>query len=522
MGFGYPGFRVENSRIGVIALLVLDVLRQLPEDAVIPFLSILSRSLARSPTLSFVLSWGVIAVILGQSMTYVFPNKLALWQKHPSLGVLFVAFALAHAVALTHYGTSPLVAVAIFPVFFGSVGVIIWYFQNRAGWDLRDPAGEGATLVERYVPGMVEELREERRHDGLRRTVGVGVWLVAFGVIFAVPCFVAGLVANLLANAFPIPDVLLLSVVVIQFVGSSESISASFGVPSRNHLDVETRLYDAVTDSLRNMKGMIMIVVTVIGGVLSAKLLSTIVTLLSTVRDVLAVAVPFDLLLAWNHVGVAIVLVVSAAYDIWYWLRQLERIGPFLDVWEADPRGISGPTRPRGLTIPPSLAFLAVVGFFAGVDANVEYVRVAFAVAWPASVTLLLGCVIWTVRTPTQLPTEEDKIVVLSFTILAASIWIGGNAETLVAGVVSRAALTNLLFSIAGITAVVYLPNARERELPFGLENYSFVLYLFAFGVVAGVASVVGGGSVTLMYASLAVICVVGAVALAVVKRIES
>lgn len=520
MGLGQPGFWGGRSRSGIVTILVLDLLRQFPDGIALPVLSILSQTLARSPMLSFLLSWGVIAVVLGHSMTYVYPDELDLWNRHPGLGTLFVAFALAHAISFTRFSDSPLLFVAIALVFAGSVGAIVWYFQVRADWELRDPTGEGATLVENYVPGMVEELRGERRHDGLRRTVGVAVWLVAFGFIFALPCFVAGLVANLLANAFPVPDLLLLSVVVTQVVASSESIS--FRPPSKARLDVEVRLYDTVTNSLRNTKGMMLVVVTVFGGVLSARLLSMTVGLLPTIRGALAVAVPAAPLLAWNYVGVVVALVASAVYGVWYWLRQLERIGPFLDLWEDSPRGVSGPTRPRGLTIPPVLSFLAVVGFFAGIDANVERVRVAFALAWPASVALLVGCVVWTARTPTQLPTDEDRTVVVSAAMPIASTWIGGNADALVAGSVSTAALTNLVFSVLGIVALVYLPNAVEGEWTLGVGKYAVVLYLLAFSVLAGVSAIVGDAPMASMYAALAAACVVGAVALAVVKRIES
>jgi hypothetical protein len=510
---------IERSPLILVSLALLDLLRLLPEDVILPGLSLISQTIGGSRTLSTVLAWAVVAAVVYESIRFAYPADVSLTENHRGLRFVLTGFALAYAAALVTVNDAFLLVVGL-GLFSASVIAIVRYFDSWTEWDLKDPDGNAAELLNRAVPGMADELRSELAYEGRRRTLGVGAWVVAFGVFLVIPCFLAGLATVILINAFPLPDVLLLTFAL-----------AKYGVVSvpeamRNRLHLERRIYRTVGAATQSVKAAILVLVTALGGYLSAKFLSIAFPMLSTTAWALNFAIPDTApevwLIAWNLIGTTVVLVAAGLYSFWYWFRQFDRIPRFLELWERNPSGISGPTRPPWLTAPPTVGVALVVGFFLIRDANIPFVRPIFAVVWPLVVLGFVGCVVWTTRMDPQLPTDEDYAVVAAISMQYAGVWFGGTAEQIAAGRVSISAVVSLLFPVVAIVALVYLPDVFDfgRDHTAGWE-FASVAYLFVFGAVAGVAALFTK-STALMFSAFAGICVLGAITIAIGKRLDA
>lgn len=505
-----PVWRVAAALLVVLDLLAAAAARLwgvLPVDVLSPLLSIGVVTASDASTAAALLSWLVVAVLLFWASEAVYPAVLGLRDGRPGFKLLFVAFALAYATVVGAAGSSTGFPGEVIAVFLASTIALVAYLRLRTGWNLFGVDGHATAMLRRYVPGKVEvELRRIRSRTGWRRTLAAGLWLLAVGVFLALPAFFAGLAAVVLGRAFPVPDLLVLGVALV----------GRDGVDGRLY-DLERRLYGATGSATRNAKGAVLVTWAVVGAFASATLLST---TFRFVDDVLGVVpATADPLAVWNFLGVSVLLVASALSGLWVWLRELDRLPAFLDYWGGRPTCFGGPSRPVGLTVPPTAAFLGATWFVG--RAGDPSARATVAVAWPVLVVLLLGTVPWTLRRPRRPPYREDLAVTAGLVVqyLGIRAWpavAGPDATT--DGLVSA----GLLFPPFALFAVTYLHDAmRYAERRRGVAGYADAGYLAAFGVGVGVIGAITGDRTVGALVGLALVAVLGAAAIAATRYLE-
>lgn len=503
-----PGPWAPMTRSGLSVLVILDVLRQFPEE-LLPIVSLFGGLFGD------VLGWAVIAAVLYQSTALFVPDSLSSWEFRST----FTLFALAEALVVSSMGTTGsfrLLGAFGLVTAFAAVG-LLGYVYFVAGWNFFDPEGTAVSLVNGFASwaNMRDELCKIRGFEGWLRVVAFGIWITGIGVVLAVPCAITGFAAALLAAAFPLPDLLLLGFVGVEvglFPVSDDSFQA---------LDVEERAYATLQSATRNLKGAILTTFSIVGGLAGAVLLSITLSLLTGLWSVVRLATPASPLLAWDFFGLALLLLVTAGYLLWYWLRQLERIGGFLDVWRGVPTCFDGPTRLRGVTVPPTVA-LVVVALFSVAELT-DGPLLAFGLAWPVLLASFPACVRWTRSTQTQMPTNEDRVIVTALWVQYMGIWVVGNADLLVDGELLPIVIApELHFGLISIAAVAYLPDVIRYERDRGLRRYVTAAYLFGLGAVTGVLALAATGSFATVLDVFAGVCVAGSIAIAAAKRIDA
>lgn len=515
MGRSVGAMSFTASRFGFVLLVVLDLLRQLPDALVLPVFSLFSGTVGHS-MLSFTLGWGVIGVVLYKSTLLFLPKLISI----RGFRATFTLLALAQAIVVSNLlnsNTNAFQTVVVFgllAVF--SASVLVAYLRFVAGWSLFDPDGHAASLLDAFVPSedMRGELQKDRSYEGRLRSFALGIWVAGLGVVLEVPCAIAGFAAALLATAFPLPDVLLLGLVL------AESERTPLSGETFDVLDLENRAYATLKNATRNMKGAVLIVLATVGGVSAALVFSSSLSIFGNYSS-LAYRTYLDLpLAAWNFIGVMLLVSSAAIYSLWYWIRQLERVTGFVDVWVGNVTVFAGPTRPRGLTLPPMMAFVTVAVF---TQMGLDPFSFAYAVTWPGLLVFLLWCVHWTRQTPPQRPLDEDRTIAVALCVQYVGIWIAGSAGQLTDNHLLAVALDpGLLAGLVSVVAGTYLPDVirYEREQD-DVRRYAGAAYLLGLGIlIGGLASLSLGLSKPIL-ALLAGVCAVGGLALAAGKYVE-
>ena len=503
------------TRFGLLLLVIFDLLRQLPESLVLPVFSLFSGAVGQS-TLSFTLGWGVIGVVLYKSTPLFLPKRTST----RGFRATFALLALGQAIVVSDLLNSDVNAFQAVIAFLllapFSASILVAYLRFINGWNLFDPRGRAASVMDAFVPSgdMRKELRNDLSKEGWLRSFALVIWVLGLGTVLEIPCAIAGFAAALLATAFPLPDLLLLSLILI------ESEKVPWSSRTFEELDFEHRAYANLKSATRNMKGAVLVIFSAVGGVSAAMFFSSSLSVLQNYSSLAYRAFPNLPLTTWNLIGVMLLVPSAAIYSLWYWIRQLERVTGFVDIWVGNVTVLAGPTRPRGLTLPPMIAFVTVAVF---TQTGLDRFSSVFAIAWPGLLVLLLWCVQWTRQTPTQRPLNEDRTIAVALCLQYVGIWIAGSAGRLFEGQLLVVALEpGLLTGLISVIAGTYLPDVirYEREQNDS-RRYAGAAYLLGLGIlIGGLASLSVGFSKSIL-ALFAGVCTVGGLALAAAKYIE-
>lgn len=317
---------------------------------------------------------------------------------------------------------------------------------------------------------------------------------VGFVAVFVLFDLLVGLGLAISNQFYPVPELLVVGGLVATAVVSRTGLSLPYG----EAFDLELQSLRRVTGAFENLKGSILAMYS-IAGLLTAGLVflfgiaiaGVVAQQAAAIVDVLP-AEPVGVAgLLWFFVGLVSIVLLYALFGLLYWLRQLQRLPPYVRYWEQ--RWLTGPpdplrtsvSRPPGLFGPGNLILVTVAallrlspggGFPTAVVAG-------FGVAWPA----LVAFVGWSAHrgwagTPQPLLGEGRDVVVALLAQFGTVVLLGS---------VSADLPPDLVASLPVIPALVillyYLPDvfihAERRE---GRRSYLDAVYVTAvFGVSA-------------------------------------
>lgn len=516
-----PGW-LTGSVVGRLAIGLLDVLRQLPPEILALFS--LARVLPGNDTLAGqLIGWTVVFVVLYEFSSVFTPSQLDLRERPRLYRLLFAAVSLGWAIAFARRlrpFSSEQAALLLGGFALGyclSIVAFVAFFHYVTGWRLQDIDGRAVSLMDSFMPfvDMREEVADLVSLDGWWQHLGIGTWLVAFGTTFFLSCFLVGFVTAQFGRTFPIPDVLLLLTVLVEITSDSRS----FRVP-----DLDRYVYVIVESATRNLKGAFLVLFAGTGILLSAGMTSVVLSNLDEWLGLLWTALgrPPLAVAAWDVVGLIVAFVASLGYLFWFWLRILARIPRFLDIWERDLSGRSGPTRPLGFTLPPMLVVLALVPLARRIGTLTDPLLPAYALVWPLLLAGLLGCVIATARTRTQTPVREDRAIGLGVMIQWTGIVLVGHWNQILDGRVLEVVFQPAILLFAALTGTIYLPNLIRIEAQSeGWRQYAGVAFLATLGGVVLVLAPFYHGSGSIALWSLGFVCIAGALLIGTVRYLE-
>lgn len=440
-----------------------------------------------------VVGFGVLATAFFALVPTVFPDLLDA-DDDVGFRLLFAAAAVSFAVAFEWTRSSLLGAAMAFGTYFGAVVAFDAHLAYRKGWNLRDVDGPAVSLVDGMTPNdLRDELAEDFDRRGWRRRVAAGAWLGALGTVFAVPAFLAGLLGTLIGTAFPLPDLLLVAVVSFNEVTESEYDTDRFGL--------NRRLYAGVREATRSFRGLVFAFLVAYGVVLSMEVLVHAVRLTTAA----ARGYPFGDAgepTFWNVLGYVTVIVAVAAYDLWVWIRAVERFPA--STRTGDPRP-DVPQYPRGLTLPPTLALLAVVALTAsGVPEGSP--NLAFALLWPFLV-VWLGY--WAVPALSSVGTVSP--VEIWGVVGALLVQSAGRAVVVNESLLAAVTDPFLVFSFVVVPLLAFLPDVvRYATSHDDARRYATGCYLIYVGGMTVLVSVTASGEFAFGIGVLATVILAG------------
>lgn len=544
---------VRNARGRLAGLAGLDLAWRVPvvtptdgsgSDLAVPLVS-LAFGVADVPLLATLTTW----VLVGYAATLVaplaYPSSFELPVERWGFRAVFAATTVATAALFAGYvDSNPLPAFLASLTLVGIAGVtFLLYLRDVVGWNLSATDSRYLGLYRGYAwTDDVEDVRRNFERSGWLHRPAVALNRLVAGLLVAFPAFVAGFVTVVLFRAYPLPDLLILSWALGSVAG--DALDREFS-PGHRPLDIESQLYDAASESVRNATGM----------VLTLYLLASsfgFVSLL-TVPGAVVLAGGWELLApwvapraTWGGVGVVVVLATSSLYGLWCCLRMLTRLPSHLrvnapdtsasdDSGDAiDPRNEASersgpaspddsvPVRPVGFTLPPLAATVAVglALFWTGVES------VCLAVTWPLALVLLaVSLLVTRNRVRTRLASDPHYVVFGTAAFLVAA-WTLAHADPLRDAIVGRditlVPLPELVLFVVFVVWLGYLGDVyRYTEVHDDHRRYAGSAYFLAFAVVLGTLSVVTPPTHSLYHVSVAVTAL-GGVALALTAAFDT
>ncbi|AUV84125.1 hypothetical protein C2R22_21320 (plasmid) [Salinigranum rubrum] len=281
------------------------------------------------------------------------------------------------------------------------------------------------TFSDEAIASEKRTLRAARELPDHVRRIVLSLYDIPSGVIFVGPCFGVGIVIGVLNTYYPVPEALFLFGVVVSFIPTGGRIT-------RVRTNLESRLVDNTVNSIRNFKGMLMVVVSGLGlGFCAYVLIGNLGLTTDTVGNLLEIISgqgfdhPSDEA-GWTvarSAALSAVLLTPFVYSLiglLYWSRQFSRIPTFAEYWESETYDLPPPdvpsslaTRPRGgLLFANSLLLLASVFVWQFFDESASLlVLVGFDVVWFFLLFLVLQSVRYSFHGDPQ-PIESDGEVV--------------------------------------------------------------------------------------------------------------
>lgn len=514
-------------QVGRLSLASTDLLRQLPPEALVSIFSILRVLPGNESAAGRFMGWAVLAVILYDGARFIAPDDL---RKRGRVGfqMLFSAVSVSYAVTITDAitGTSePIPFVGwVFGIFLVSSVLFVAQFYYLTEWRLLDADGEMAAFLDAVILFDVEsEIERDFGRSGWQSILGVGLWCFEFGVLFSVVCFLFGLASAQIGLMFPIPDLLL--------VGTAVFTSASNRDAGVRNFDFEAKVHRLVGLSTESQKEIFLLLVVLLGLVVSVQPVLAFSVGFAGLLELAILAWPTVAVTTWNVVGIFALLVASASYGLWFWIRELERLPAFLTTRNENGSGTATDAPPRlpGLTGLPTLTLLGSVLLNATLSTPSGGVQLFSAVAWP----FLLGIVITVTYLEVSGRREncsyrfldaghEDLVAAIAVVVQLWGVAVAGNVSLLASGNVV-AGLVDPAWVIPAVLIVstMYLPDVVPyRRKASGVAKYAMSAFLIVLGVTVLCIALITGYREPLLglYAG---VCILGVILIATVDHFE-
>lgn len=386
---------------------------------------------------------------------------------------------------------------------FAGIAVFVAYFRLVRGERLADPDGDLWTVFEAFtVEDEAEMFERAEQLSRPTRTLLFAVTAVAVGALFVLPCLFLGFVLSVVNGFYPLPELVVFAGFALGTIARGKRFDA--GLYGGDHVDLERYAVDQITDALRNMKGLVLSLYCG-AGMLSGGLLFFLglglagqgAASLAPVLGMLVEAPPRDpavvaeiLARIWFVVGLFAVLLAYGATALFYWLRQLRRLPPYVRYWERRWRGRarSPPpapvARPPGLFLPGNLLLALLVWLLWSAPGGelTHPLLVAFGVAWPVAVAVAAWSIRRAFRADPQPLDGEARDVLVALTVQVGLIVLLG-----VAGGASPAASAVVVASFAALLVLfAYSPDVSVySDRKIGAAGYLDVVYTGVLFVVA-------------------------------------
>lgn len=490
-----------TDRLVLVALVALDLALRSGDEFVALVAS--GSSIAIGVDLLDVSSWTVFFALVVVAVPRLFPRLLS----PLTSSIAFRGWVAAACVVLGALFTqiqSVRVAVATVVVLVGyAIGLFVLF--DRYDRSVFDPDDLLVAGLDWLAPGdelFTAELQRSLERTGPLRTVSLALIAFAAAAFFSYPVVVGGLLLSVLQQTFPVPDFLVLVYLAVTAV--SKRTDRLQRPPEL--LSVDTYLLSFVKRSTDTITGPLLVLLVGLGTLLTLlpPLLSLRI-LRSTGRvELFLTAGPMT---TWNFVGTLALLLTSFCYGLWFWLRLLPRLTVFLELWRGAENRTPRVARPRSLTAPSSLTFLAALaGIATGLTGSG---RLWFAAVWPA---LVLGVIVLCYRTYDRAPPSagrEDLVLAAAVAIPAATLFTFPEMETTAPGRLRPVTIyvVALLWYVVGVARVIRYSNRYDRRyaehfgdpdrdsqepdggVPDDERRYAFALYLAIGGLYSLLAS---------------------------------
>lgn len=346
-----------------------------------------------------------------------------------------------------------------------------------------------------------DELERATNYDGWRRSLALGIFAGATYVVLFAPVLVAGVVTTMLAETFPIPDLLVIAYALNGLVAAQTERLSTPPDP----LNVEDYLLTFAGHATDGVQSMFVLLLFGFGVFL------TVVTPVIVLRPatgllLLTLRPPILPLLSWNVVGLYVLALSGAAYGLWFWLRMGPRVAAFLERWNDAPRETPFASRPRSLLLP---SFLAIAVATAGLSNDfLGENRYPFAVAWPVVTVGVAWVVRRTRRRRPAVARREDltivAAVIVAYLTLMGCLAIGTRDPTVLLS--PRVGLfCGVMFYAVGVGRVSRYGNRHDQRYGGDTDDerrYALSLYLG----IGGLFTLLTAGYVTGALETLVVI----------------
>lgn len=508
--------RLRSPRTAVVAVVAVDILVRAASSerlvgGVLAGVSLLGGQVTE------LAGWGVVLVLLVAFAPQAYPTLGEAVGRRSGFRLLFAGVTLSIAVLASGLRTVAAVLVAIGTAYVGA-GLFVAYLRLVLRWRLLEPDPRTIAPVDAMFPrdDLRAEVERDLARDGALGVVGTALWVLAVGLFFVLPCFVAAVVVVALARAASLPDLVALGYAAWPVVAPRLDLGRSLPEPLA---DVEAHLLGVASRCTESITGASLGLLVALGLFASGSLLRVAVVVAgAVVRGRIPIGGPGD---ASSLVGIAVVLAAAGGYGLWYWYRQLRRVPAFLDGLAGEP-ATPPVARPRAGGLPAAAAVLVALVAAAGAPSSLWS---AFGLAWP----LVVG---WLVvlardgfeRTPGDAGRELLASVVAAAAFQTAAVLVvavvrGRPAELttpvrLEPGLGELLVLGGLLVAfLGGLGAASHYGDRRG-----GVGRYALPVYAVASGVVMLLVRPLGGSAVATLLTVLSVVLLFGGGAHAVVK----
>ena len=374
---------------------------------------------------------------------------------------------------------------------FGSLFAV---YLHHLGWSI-DPADDRpVTTLARLSSVSNKEARRIARKEwtapGWQGTVNRGTAWAALGMAAAAPSFLAGIAAAILIASSPIGELLFLSAILVSAILQHSSFKR-YGSPA-TMFDLETYLYDSISQSIRAQRGLILLIY--IFGILLLALgfLALGVVFWQNIavgslellfnRDTALVSDSELYVFISASFGVLTILITGFTYAAWAALREIPRLAAFVDAKQGkSPRDV--PPRPVGFVIPGLLVlplFFLVVRWLQNTFGGAEPVSVElqiFAIGWPLLLIGLFACW-WLTRRRTSTPVKREDHTIIGSAALLPVLFAAGSAES---------SIIDAVGFVVVIVGLGYFPYADEYANQQGDERFrrhGRNIYVILWGVI--------------------------------------
>lgn len=200
------------------------------------------------------------------------------------------------------------------------------------------------------------------------------------GFVLAFPCFLLGILASFFLNAYPLPDLVVLSGILLGYSSSTRDSSISI-FDYRLDPDIEKKLFRPVRNSFENTLGITHLSLISIGIMISGYYITAGVLVISEIPSILETN-SADFRYYWSVIGCSVIFLAAGCVAILVWFRQLTRLSGLIRWYEGDAiYGRNFPPRIFGMTIYPVVCF--IFGFVFLYSDDKLWTINNFSIFWP-------------------------------------------------------------------------------------------------------------------------------------------